>query len=149
MEQNWVFFLKFTDELPDYYFTLAESFAAVGLKLLPISFTELTQFSDGRSKMHILCVTKSKSEYQHFITRLKPLISHVIRTNLVSLYHLSSYNKLNLGLSTTRLRNYHFSALPVNMHLLASAVLKYIQRDSEDTNRWPGGKRGTHQVAQV
>jgi hypothetical protein len=149
MEQNWVYFLKFNDDLPEYYFTLAQTFTAVGLKLLPVSLADITKFADGSSKMHILCLTKNSNDYQNFIKSLKPQLLHMIRSNLVTFYHLSSYNKLNLGHNSTKLTNYHFTILPVNMQLLASAVLTYMQRESENANRWPGGKRGAHQVAQL
>lgn len=146
MNNDWVFLLKFSKDLPDYFFDLSDCFSKVGLTLIPIDTEELTQFISSDSRMHLICLTRNMRDAKNFSERVKPIITHGIRNGVVSLYHLSSYNFLNISLSSTRLKNYHFAQLPTSMPSLASAVLKYKQLESQSLLRWPGGRRGSVQA---
>jgi hypothetical protein len=141
-----VFILKQEDSLPDYFEQLSLEFSRLHVKLIPVTLDQLQQFFNGKDKIHLIVLTRSKKEMNYFVNRVRPIMNYVLKTNLLSLYHLSSFSWLNMSSVVTRLKRYHFTLLPVKMNILASTIKIFLDRDKKLDLRWPGGKRGSVKV---
>ncbi|MBL7664555.1 MAG: hypothetical protein JNM93_05435 [Bacteriovoracaceae bacterium] len=137
---KFIFFVSFTDKLPRYYYELAKAFKKQDLTLIPIRLDQLTTFHQGRKRVHVLTVVSNIREKRMFLKAsrsLRPAISN----QLVTLYHMCSFQELNYQIKYGKMKNYHFIQLPVRYEALTEIVYKRYTEEIQNSARWLGGRR--------
>jgi hypothetical protein len=139
---KFVFYIAMGETLPKYYYDLAHALREVDLTLVPVQLDQLLIMHQGKKRIHAVCVTSNMREFKIFQKRIKKVLKQSIMSKLLSLYHLSSFSKLNLHNELGRMDNYHFVNLPVQDKTFAHALLKFYKVAINNVKKWPGGRRG-------
>jgi len=144
-EPNELFFfwILLDDRLDEVYYNTASMFAARGVKLLPIKMDQVSRLAALSEVGHVtvLCSTRSGQQYAVFNKRVAPLLSMLLRQERLSLFHFSSFQKLDLGSKTYRQKNYFFLKYPLNLETLCDKLKRFHELRLNRARVWPGGRR--------
>jgi hypothetical protein len=144
-EDNELFFfwILLDERLDESYYHTAAKFAERGIKLLPIKIDQVSRLAALSETGHVtvLCSTRSGSQYAVFNKRVAPLLSMLLRQERLSLFHFSSFQKLDYGAKTFRQRNYFFLKYPLNLETLCDKLKRFHELRLNRARVWPGGRR--------
>lgn len=138
--EQWIFYLKLTKDLPEEYFSLDQTFKKTNKSLIPINIKTLLECTKKNTDMHVLIVIKSYREYRYFMKRVKKIMKYLMMTERVHLYIASSFTTVNDPAIMKR-NYYNFVKLPVHMESFCGSVSKMIDSKENQAHHWPGGIR--------
>ena len=142
--QNLFFFWILLDErLDELYYTTAAAMAARGVKLLPIKLGQVSRLAALSEAGHVtvLCSTRHARQYEVFNQSVAPLLHLLLRQERLSLFHLSSFQKLDLGAKGYRNKNYFFLKYPLSLEPLCDKLKRFHELRLNRARVWPGGRR--------
>ncbi len=144
-ENNELFFfwILLDERLDEVYYNTAAMFASRGVKLLPIKIDQVSRLAALSEVGHVtvLCSTRTSAQYGVFNKRVAPLLSMLLRQERLSLFHFSSFQKLDLGSKSYRQKNYFFLKYPLNLETLCDKLKRFHELRLNRARVWPGGRR--------
>ena len=137
-----IFFLTLEERLPPSYYQLNEVFKDHGMVLVPVKADQVQSlaFSTEQSNIIILCSVSNLQEFKSY-TKIRPLMKFILRSKRISFINLSSFSTLNDSKNFVLQKNYFFVKYPVDARVLAAKVTRYHELKTEQSSKWPGGKR--------
>ena len=139
-QQQWIFYLKLSKDLPEEYLKLAQEFRKTNKTLVPITLKTLLEHAKKNNSMHVLFLVRSISEFNYFNHKVKKVLKYLMIGRRVHLYIGSSFSSVN---DSTIMRRdfYYFSKLPVSVSKFCNAVSIEVDRKETTILKWPGGIR--------
>lgn len=139
-QQQWIFYLKLTKDLPPEYLRLDHEFKKTNKVLVPINLKTLMEHAKKNTNLHVLFLVKSISEYNYFNNKVKKVLKFLLIGRRVHLYIGSSFSAVNDS-SIMKRDYYYYARLPVAINKFCQAVRYEIDRKETTILKWPGGIR--------
>ncbi len=136
------FWITLDGRLDDLFREVAETLKQEGVDLLPVRPDQVSRLLSLTEAAHVvvLCSTRRQSEYGPFLRHVAPFLPMLLRQERLSFFHLSSYDRLQLG-ARQRLRHYFFFKYPLKLAPLCAKLVKFHQLRASEAQKWPGGRR--------
>ena len=140
--ERFIFFLKFTSELPFEFFQFSDKLSDYGIKLVPIRPQELSSMMSAKH-VFVLGLNNSIRTNQLFQLYRKNFLDYAILSKRVDLYDVTTFSRLNseLALRAQRNQNYIHIPLPDTIDEIVNKVLVAYMKKNSDVQKWPGGRR--------
>ncbi len=137
------FWILLDEQLDEAYYTTARAMALRGVKLLPIRLNQVSRLAALTSAGHVtvLCSTRHAGQFANFNKSVAPLLTLLLRQERLSLFHLSSFQKLDLGHQSYRNKNYFFLKYPLSLESLCDKLKRFHELRLNRARVWPGGRR--------
>jgi hypothetical protein len=143
MVEKYIFYLDFDSELPDFYYSLAERFSHQGISLIPVKPDQLISFLNQHEMTYVISLTSKLSHIKKFQSKIKRLFKSGLNNNTLTVYHISSFSRLNLARTNMIAKNYFWIQLPIDVESLVKYLGKHYITHIGRKLTWPGGKRST------
>lgn len=142
-EQIIFFWINLEDRLDPLFYTTSELLSKEGIQLLPVRPDQVSRLASLTENGHIvvICSTRRQAEYSAFAKTVIPTLGLLLKQEKLSLFHFSSFHKLNVGPTLPRHRNYFFFKYPLNLGSVCAKLKKFHQLKVSQAQKWPGGKR--------
>ncbi len=137
--QKWIYYLSYTEELPENFFKLSRELSKLGYMLLPIKPDQVYLFVLDHMIPHIVTITGSMQEHQLWSKAMHRKLNYFVMNKKIHLYHLSSFKKA--AYINQRNEHYHFMHLPCKTNLLALKLVEFHEKNKPESKVWPGGRR--------
>lgn len=147
MGDKYIFYLNFDEELPDFYYLMSEQFSLQGISLVPLNPEQLPSFINQQEMTYAICPTTKLDHIKKFKLKLKRVLKSALNSNTLTIYHLGSFDRLNLSKTNMILKNYYWLQLPIKVETLVKYLSKHYLTYKSKKLTWPGGKRSTLPVA--
>ncbi|MBT3983687.1 MAG: hypothetical protein HOE90_20190 [Bacteriovoracaceae bacterium] len=134
-----VFFFVLSEKVSPLYLKVAAAFREKGINLVPVNYDQIIQFSQYFPKVKVVILEALLDDHYGLGSINQRLILQLLKTNKLSLFHLSSFRKLSEIDSTLTRRNYHFYKLPLSYDKICCDILNMFEAESKRKNKWPGG----------
>lgn len=145
IEREWIIFLNSKGRLSSSYFALSQQLAQGGeeaLSLLPMNYEQVRDvLKTTPGKINLILSTCSLDEKINFEKNLRRFLSFGIRSGRLKVFHLSSFERTDLGLTTGLKGNYFFFKLPISIIDLCDKIKAYRDEVKIKELSWPGGRR--------
>ena len=135
---NWIYFLKLTRELPREYILLDQELKTHNKSLVPVTLKGLLETASKVSGVHIVVYVHSIEELRYFNRRANKILKYLLKTSQVNLYIASSFSQLGDG-SILKRNQYNFIRLPISRKKFCENVSGMIDIVENDHLKWPGG----------
>lgn len=137
------FWLNLEDRLDPLFYSTSELLGKEGIQLLPVRADQVSRLAALTEAAHIivLCSTRRQAEYSAFARSIVPTLGMLLQQERLSLFHFSSFHKLNVGPTLPRHQNYFFFKYPLNLASVCVKLKKFHQLKVTQAQKWPGGKR--------
>ena len=145
-EDNWVFYLKLSKELPESFFALDQHFKRYGKSLVPISLKTLLEQSRKSNSLHVVLVLQSLKDLKYYNKKVKKAVKMLMINRRLHLYIASSFSSV-LDSSFLRRGFYTFDKLPLLSVSFVKNTSYEIDRKETSMLRWPGGIRPRLSIA--
>lgn len=145
-EDNWVFYLKLSKELPESFFALDQHFKRYGKSLVPISLKTLLEQSRKSNSLHVVLVLQSLKDLKYYNKKVKKAVKMLMISRRLHLYIASSFSSV-LDSSFLRRGFYTFDKLPLLSVSFVKNTSYEIDRKETSMLRWPGGIRPRLSIA--
>ena len=139
-DENYIFFLRLSSELPDYFYKISEFLNEWGIALIPVTPKELLSYAKGQRKL-VLNISDKLGTYKSFLGVRKTYLDFALKSNKLFLVDISSFSQIALNYKIKNKGNYIYIKLPVCMKFLAKTIAYHFYRENEFVKRWPGGKQ--------
>ena len=139
---NWVFFLKLSKQLPRQYFNLDREFKKAGLTLVPITLSDLLQILKGEDRPQVICFVQNIYHFRFMYKRGQKVLTMLTRNDKIDLYILSSFSCLNQTAELKGRSNYFYLTLPVPLRKCCAIIASTIINKWRFGHTWVGGKSG-------
>lgn len=139
----FIFFLTLEDNLPSSFYTFDRSLRDLGFILVPVRIDQLqvlSSFTD-QPNIVVLCSVVDFREYKLFSEKVRGLLKFVLKSKRINFMQLSSFSRLNDSKLYSFQKNYYFLKYPLDSRTLSHQIVKFYHLKSEESSRWPGGKR--------
>ncbi|WP_127717759.1 hypothetical protein [Halobacteriovorax sp. HLS] len=136
----FIFFLKLSDQLPEFYFHMATMFKGYGISLVPISPKDLKEIKHN-SREYIVSVNSDFTKYRNFLVARKTYIDYMVLNKKFCLFDISSFEMADIASRGFRTKSYHYFSLPVNIEETVKLIAISIYEDRKTKSNWPGGVR--------
>jgi hypothetical protein len=143
MGDKYIFYLNFDGVLPDFYYTMAEQFSHQGITLVPLKPEQLPSFINQQEMTYAICPTIKLDHIKKFKIKLKRILKSALNNNTLTIYHLGSFDRLNLSKTNIISKNYYWLQLPIKVETLVKYLSKHYLTYKSRKLTWPGGKRST------
>jgi hypothetical protein len=137
---NHIFFIKFSEKMPEHYFQLAQLLGEWNITLVPLTFAQWQEIPRHHLQFVLTAVTDLSSrrgfgEMQISLLALAAFSRRICLFNLNSFEPPAILNKLNKN-------NYYFHfPLPGDYRNLARSMAKLYYQLKKGEELWPGGRR--------
>ena len=145
-EDNWVFYLKLSKELPESFFALDQHFKRYGKSLVPISLKTLLEQGRKSNSLHVVLVLQSVKDLKYYNKKVKKAVKMLMISRRLPLYIASSFSSV-LDSSFLRRGFYTFDKLPLLSVSFVKNTSYEIDRKETSMLRWPGGIRPRLSIA--
>jgi hypothetical protein len=142
-EETTIFFWIVLDQrLDELYYEASEMFKRLGVELLPVRPDQISRLLALTESAHVvvICSTRRQAEFAPFLRHVAPHLPVLLRQERLSFFHLSSYDRLQIG-ARQRLKHYFFFKYPLKLAPLCAKLVKFHQLRANETQKWPGGRR--------
>lgn len=141
--QPFFFFVTLGDKLPTAFFKMDQHLKAQGIILVPIAVDQLQTLVSSGAQNHYIVLTSVTSfvEFRLYNEKVRHLLKYVLRKTNLSLFIMSSFQKLNDTNQYRMSKNFFFLKYPLNSKLLSEKLARYVELKSEKIAIWPGGRR--------
>ncbi|MBY0516765.1 MAG: hypothetical protein K2P81_07650 [Bacteriovoracaceae bacterium] len=142
-QEQFFFWLLIDNKLDEVFYSASSEFARLGIKLIPVKIDQVTRLAALTNMGHItvLCSTRHSLQYSLFTKHIAPVLSMLLRQDRLTLFHFSSFQKLDLGAKGLKQKNYFFLKYPLNLESLCAKLKKFHELRLDRTKAWPGGRR--------
>lgn len=136
------FWLNLEDKLDPLFYSTSELLAKENIQLLPVRPDQVSRLASLTEAPHVvvICSTRRQAEYASFARLVVPTLGLLLKQEKLSLFHFSSFHKLNVGPSLPRHQNYFFFKYPLNLASVCVRLKKFHQLKVSQAQKWPGGK---------
>lgn len=141
-KSDWIFYLKLSRNLPEYYFDLDSEFKAMGLTLIPISISELISITKGEGKFNVFTGVRNFDDAQYYTKRVEKMFGMLMRSRRMSLFMTSSFSFINQNYKYGKTGMYHFFPLPQSLKSICGIIASEVDKSSSQDHRWPGSSVG-------
>ncbi len=141
-KSDWIFYLKLSRNLPEYYFDLDREFKSQGLTLIPISISELISITKGEGKFNVFTGVRNFSDAHYYTKRVEKIFGVLLRSKRMSLFMSSSFSFMNQNYKYGKTGMYHFFPLPQSLHEICDTIASEVEKASRKDQRWPGTSIG-------
>ena len=135
---NWIYFLKLSRDLPREYILLDQELKKFNKSLVPVTLKGLLETSSKAAGVHIVVYVHSLDELRYFNRRANKILKYLLKNSLVNIYVASSFSELGDG-SILKRNQYNFIRLPVSRKKFCESVSGMIDIVESDHLKWPGG----------
>jgi hypothetical protein len=139
-ENRWIYFLKLSKDLPEFYLNLDQNFKRFDKSLVPITLKSLVESVKRNDEIHLVVVIRSFREFEYFNKKVRKMLKYIVRQERVNIYMASSFSSVN-DPSIMRKDFYNYIKLPVDMNLYCESVATMIEVKNLKLKKWPGGMR--------
>ena len=136
----FIFFLKLSDELPEFYFHMANMFKGYGITLVPMTVKQLKGMKHS-DREYVVSITSDFTKYRNYLMARKSYLDYMILNRKFCLFDLSSFQVADIASRGFRTKSYHFYSLPVNIEETVKNIALQIYSDRKAKLNWPGGVR--------
>jgi hypothetical protein len=138
--QTYLFFLQLADELPDFFFSIAEQLSQYNICLVPVRAKELSELSSG-VKQHVVTFVPNFDSLKRLCEIRKRYLDFALSSSKFVLYDISSFGPISIAHKLHRLKNYNHYYLPVGTKAVAAQILTNVYEERKIAKKWPGGRR--------
>ena len=139
-----IYFLAMEEKQPEWYPFMVDSFEQFGVTLISIDTEQIKQLSPG-VRNHVIVSESTLASKEIFDRQMASYLGFVLRSNLITVHHISSFAMRPKCMELKNKRHYHFYRMPFSIASLCSHILQQFLQDNEETEEqrrsWPGGKR--------
>lgn len=139
-KNRWIYFLKLSKELPEFYLKLDQNFKKFDKSLVPITLKSLIESSKSNEELHLVIVIRSLKEFEYFQKKVRKMLKFIARQERINIYMASSYSNVN-DPGIMRKDFYNYVKLPISMNLYCESVATMIEVKDQKLKKWPGGVR--------
>ncbi len=138
-----IFFLTLEDSLPSPFYALDRSLRDMGFILVPVKIDQLQTLASitDQNNIVVLCSVVDFREYKLFNEKVRGLLKYVLKSKRINFMQLSSFSRLNDSRIYSFQKNYYFLKYPLNARTLCHQIARFYDLKSDESSRWPGGKR--------
>lgn len=142
-DEKFFFFLQTGENLPKSYYQLADELSRLDVMLIPVKVEQISQIVSLTEAPHVIviCSSMNTSEFQHFNSQIAPVLTYLIKQTRLTMFHLSSFNKLDQSIKLYLTKRYFFLKYPISLQSTCAKLLKYYEIRATNQRKWPGGKR--------
>jgi len=135
--------LNLEEKLDPLFYSASEILNGHGIQLLPVKMDQISRLAALTETSHILliCSTRRQAEYASFARSVVPTLGLLLKQEKLSLFHFSSFHKLDVAPTMNRHQNYFFFKYPLNLVEVCAKLKKFHQLKVSQAKKWPGGKR--------
>lgn len=137
------FWILLDERLDETFFSASVYLAERGVKLMPIHVQQVSRLAALSESGHVvvMCSTRNAGQYATFSKSVAPILGLLLRQERLSFFHLSSYQKLDLGAPAYRNKNYFFLKYPLSLESLCDKLKRFHELRLNRARVWPGGRR--------
>ena len=117
---QYFFFLQLTEQLPDYFYMMAEVMLDHDAQLLPISLEELSNIQT-RHRKNVIAIIPSCSVFAPYLMARKKFLDRGIKTGIINLFEISSFSPASLISN----RSYKHFPLPADLKNVSQKILTH------------------------
>lgn len=139
-DQNIIYFLQMSKNLPKWYYNLAVSMNVAGITLVPIKQSQIFELYHRDRKFFLISVVSNFSHKKYFETLLKEPLKYLLLNKKVNLYHLSSFERVDNIFDIKVKSHYNYFRLPCNLKEFAAKLVEDYHKEFEKSENWPGGR---------
>ena len=136
----FIFFLKLSDELPEFYFHMANMFKGYGISLVPMTAKQLKEIKHN-NREYVVSVTSDFTKYRNYLMARKSYLDYMVLNRKFCLFDISSFEMADIASKGFRAKSYHFYSLPVSIEETVKHIALQIYSDRKTKLNWPGGVR--------
>lgn len=137
---RYVFFLRLTSSLPEYFYHLSRALSDYDLMLVPISPKELLSYSRS-NKAIVVNICDSLNIYRKFLIIRKSFLDFSLKNRNLTFIDFSSFAPISMSWQSVKNKNYYHIKLPMSIDKITFAVSYCYEKKMGDINIWPGGRR--------
>ncbi len=139
----FIFYLSLGESLPADFYVFDRCFKELGFLLVPVKIDQFQTLLASSDQSHILVLSSVRDsvELKTYNEKVRGLLKFVLKSKTLSFIHLSSFAKTNDTRTFCFYRNYYFVKYPVAAGTLAPLIAAFYEEKTEQSSRWPGGKR--------
>lgn len=146
MERNdtpFIFYLTLEENLPKTFYVFDRTLKDLGFILVPVKIDQLQTLVAATDQTQIIVIASivDAREMKLYNDKIRGLLRYILKSKRLTFMHLSSFTKLNDMKLYSMSKNYYFMKYPLDARLLSAKIARYHDLKSEQTTRWPGGKR--------
>ncbi|WPU65764.1 hypothetical protein [Peredibacter starrii] len=142
-ENPFIFYLTLEENLPKTFYVFDRTLKDLGFILVPVRIDQLQTLVAATDQTQIIVIASviDSREMKMYNEKVRGLLKYVLKSKRLTFMHLSSYTKLNDIRQYALGKNYFFMKYPLDARLLSAKIARYYDLKSEQSSRWPGGKR--------
>ena len=139
----FIFFLTLEDSLPESFYTFDRNLKDLGFVLVPVKVEQLQSLAASTQQMQLIVISSivNGRELKLYNKKVRNLLKYVLKSKRITLMHLSSFSQLNDSKYYAFQKNYFFMKYPLDARLLSATIARYHIAKSQQSSRWPGGRR--------
>ena len=104
---------------------MSEQFSLQGISLVPLNPEQLPSFINQQEMTYAICPTTKLDHIKKFKLKLKRVLKSALNSNTLTIYHLGSFDRLNLSKTNMILKNYYWLQLPIKVETLVKYLSKH------------------------
>jgi hypothetical protein len=142
-ETKFIFFILLSNKIPESFYLFDQAFKDLGFTLIPIAIDQIQILGSicQQSKIFVISSSSDINEFKSYNNSVRPSLKFLLKTERLTFFKLSSFDKLNDEKRFYLLRNYHFLNYPQNVKSVALWISHLWEIKSQENEKWPGGKR--------
>lgn len=125
--EEWIYYLQFSDRLDDQYFVLQKEFSKKSITLIPIKLEYLLRIEhEDKQLKHLIVLVTQMANKLTLEGKMNSLLSRMGQSGEYCIYHISSFHQ-PLAHLLFKPNAYKYMNLPMNVEHLVAKVTHHIQ----------------------
>lgn len=125
--EEWIYYLQFTDRLDDQYFGLQKEFSKRSITLIPIKMEYLLRIEhEDKQLKHLIVLVSHMANKLALEGKMSNLLSRLGQSEEYCIYHISSFHQ-PLAHLLFKPNAYKYMNLPMKVDVLVNKMTDHIQ----------------------
>jgi len=140
IRNDYIFFLNYSDELPEFFYYFSERFSNYNIKLIPINIDDIFKIEKNKVSFVLSVVTNLDAAVKYKLLQ-KRIVEFSLLNKRLFLFDVNSFGRISYYKKLIRMRNYVFYQLPASFIDITNDIFQIYDKISLKGSQWPGGSR--------
>ena len=139
-QEHYIFYVQYTNSLPQTFFALGQVLKKFNITLVPVAPRELANVAKAK-KQFIISITADLTSLKGLQSTRRSFLDFALVNQKFCLFDVSSFGKIPISYKLEKNRSYFHYALPMSFNNIATNIASHYFSELGTVKRWPGGSR--------
>lgn len=139
-KEHYIFYLQYTKEVTNTFFSLAVVLKNFGITLIPITTLELVNLARPK-KQFVITATADLNSLNGLTKVRKSFLDFALINQKFCLFDISSFGKISISYKLEKGQSYFHFPLPMTFNQMGRQIASHYFSKVGVVKRWPGGNR--------